>query len=300
MKNWIRFSVIFSLILVLFVPSISASAHSITKTDETMTMSASIGNIRNGPSTDHEVILKYRRGTQFHVIGYTTNSKGEKWYQIKFSSGQIGWASSTILKENDGVLLDVPLISQQPELARGCEVTSLAMMLQYAGVNVDKMTLAEQVKKDPTPYSEKDGNVYFGNPNTGFVGNMYTFSEEGYGVYHGPIAQLAEQYLPNRVVDFTGSSFETIYQYLDEGKPVWVINNTWFDIVPSEYWQTWQTPAGPIEVTMKEHSVLVTGYDDEYIYFNDPLANMKNRKISKEKFKRGWEQMGSQAITYKK
>ncbi|WLD93058.1 C39 family peptidase [Alkalihalobacillus sp. AL-G] len=300
MKNWIRVSVIVSMIVLLFTPFNSALAHSITKIDETMYMSASIGNIRNGPGLDHDVILKYRRGTPFHVIGYTTNSNNEKWYQIKFKSGRLGWASSTILKANDGTTLDVPLISQQPQLARGCEVTSLAMMLQYAGIDVGKMTLAEEVKKDPTPYSVKNGHVHFGNPNTGFVGNMYTFSEEGYGVYHGPIAELAEHYLPNRVINFTGSSFETIFKYLDNGTPVWVINNTWFDHIPSEYWETWQTPTGPVKITMKEHSVLVTGYDEEYIYFNDPLSNVKNRKIPIEKFKRGWEQMGSQAITYKK
>jgi uncharacterized protein YvpB len=198
-----------------------------------------------------------------------------------------------------GKMLNVPLISQNPELKRGCEVTSLAMMLQFAGVNVGKMTLAAQVQKDPTPYRSINGTIYFGNPNTGFVGDMYTFNRPGYGVYHGPIKALADHYLPGRVIDFSGSQFETIYQYLNNGKPVWVISNVLFDTVPSQYWRNWQTPAGPIIITMKEHSVLITGYDQNYIYFNDPLANIKNRKVPTLNFKRGWEQMGRQAISYR-
>jgi uncharacterized protein YvpB len=198
-----------------------------------------------------------------------------------------------------GKILNAPLINQNPELQRGCEVTSLAMMLLYAGVNVEKMTLAAQVSKDSTPFSFVNGTIYFGNPNTGFVGNMYSFNSPGYGVYHGPIKALAEQYLPGRVVDLSGCSIETVYQYLNNGMPVWVINNVLYDAVPPQFWLTWQTPIGPIRITMKEHSVLVTGYDPNYIYFNDPLANIKNRKVSITSFKRGWEQMGSQAISYR-
>lgn len=85
------------------------------------------------------------------------------------------------------ILSNVPFIQQLPELDRGCEVTSLAMMLQYAGITVDKMKLANEIKKVDFM---NDG--VRGNPNEGFVGNIYTFSESGYGVYHGPLFQLAK------------------------------------------------------------------------------------------------------------
>lgn len=208
----------------------------------------------------------------------------------------VGEDYSTIpLKES--VLLEAPMIKQMPELPRGCEVTSLAMLLQYAGIPADKMVLAEQIKKDPTPYRKVNGQVYFGHPNNGFVGDMYTFDKPGLGVYHRPIAELAERYLPGRIHDFTGSDFNKIKKHLSDGRPVWVIINSHYKRLDPSFFQTWQTPSGPIEITYKEHSVLVTGYDADYIYFNDPLT-VKNRKAPIKEFKDSWVQMGRQAITY--
>jgi uncharacterized protein YvpB len=196
------------------------------------------------------------------------------------------------------VLLDAPLISQLPELPRGCEVTSLAMMLNHATIEVDKMTLAKKVKKDPTPYQVKNGNIHFGNPHDGFVGNMYTFDKPGHGVYHAPIKDLAEKYLPHQIIDFTGEDFDQILYHLNNGSPVWIVINTEFTKLPESSFQTWRTPSGLVDITYKEHSVLVTGYDKDYIYFNDPLTYTKNQKAPKANFKAAWVQMGSQAITY--
>lgn len=232
--------------------------------------------------------------------------KGEWYFLNPDGSMKLGW-----IKEGNNwyylggsgavsaVELNAPHVRQMPELPRGCEVTSLAMLLQYAGIPANKMTLATQIRRDPTPYSKVNGEIYFGNPYSGFVGDMYSFSTPGLGVYHGPIAELANQYMPDRIIDFTGSKFEEIYKYLNEGKPVWVIVTSTYDTVPGHLWYKWNTPIGPINITYKEHSVLITGYDSQYIYFNDPLAASKNRKIPISAFKRGWEQLGKQAITFR-
>lgn len=87
-------------------------------------------------------------------------------------------------------------------------------------MQTDKLRLAEEVKKDPTPYEEKDGVITFGNPYAGFVGNMYSFKIPGFAVYHGPISELAESYLPEQIIDMTGSAFEDILYAVERGTPV--------------------------------------------------------------------------------
>lgn len=191
------------------------------------------------------------------------------------------------------MLSNVPLIQQLPELDRGCEVTSLAMMLQYAGVSVDKMKLANEIKK--VNFME-DG--VRGNPNEGFVGNIYTFSESGYGVYHGPLFQLAKKYLPNKAVDLTGKSIEEIYKSVKAGHPVVMITNATYAPLDEDEFTTWETNSGDVSITYNEHCVVLVGYDKESVYIRDPLDDSLDVKVPRGKFEQAWVQMGSQAISY--
>lgn len=191
--------------------------------------------------------------------------------------------------------LDAPFIRQKPELPNGCEVTSLAMLLNDAGLKADKMKLAAEIKKVPF---ESDG--FMGNPNEGFVGNMYhgDRSQPGYAVYHGPVADLASGYLGDRLIDFSGGEWSDVEKSLALDRPVWVITSIDFKPVPQAEWRDWRTRSGELRITFKEHSVLVTGYDEKYVYFNDPLASHPDSKAEKSAFVRAWEQFGNQAISY--
>lgn len=66
---------------------------------------------------------------------------------------------SQVSSSSNKILLDVPLIKQNPELRYGCEVTSLAMVLNYAGVKVTKMDLFKDIEKDSDPLVRKNGNI---------------------------------------------------------------------------------------------------------------------------------------------
>ncbi|MDP4086768.1 MAG: C39 family peptidase [Bacillota bacterium] len=203
-----------------------------------------------------------------------------------------------VIKIKDQVLLDLPSTSQYPQLPRGCEVTSLSMLLNAAGLKINKLELAEKVKKEKTPMTFSNGQIYYGNPNDGFVGSMQKKNQPGFGVYHKPIAELAEKYLPGKIKDITGSDFQDLKIYLSAGNPIWVITNTSYQRLPENQFQTWNTPNGSVKVTFKEHSVLLTGYDLSNVYFNDPLTGEKNKKAPIKDFEASWVQMGRQAITY--
>jgi len=187
-----------------------------------------------------------------------------------------------------------PEIPQNPELPRGCEVTSLAMLLHYFGINADKMELAGKISKNDAAYEVVDGAVHYGDPNDGFVGDIYSTSGMGLGVYHGPVFRLLAEYAPRTAMDLTGCEFADLLFLLENGAPVWVIVNAAYEALPASDFLTWQTAGGPIKVTYSEHSVLVTGYDDKYVYFNDPLGIAG--KARRAGFIAAWEQMGRQAV----
>lgn len=193
-------------------------------------------------------------------------------------------------------MLDAPLILQYPELPRGCEITTLTMLINFKGIVKDKMELVKEMKFDNTPIQWGDhGNIAFwGHPNEGFVGDI-TLNSSGFGVYHKPMMELLEKYIPT-ARDLTGEAFSEIEKSISNGVPVMVWTTVNYKV--PEQWMEWDTPIGKVKTTTKEHTVLMVGYDENYVYVNDPLKKTKQIKIEKQQFIESWEAMGKQAITY--
>jgi uncharacterized protein YvpB len=193
-------------------------------------------------------------------------------------------------------LLDAPVYRQHPELPSGCEITSLSMLLNYAGVAKTKMDLLPDMKRDTTPIQrDANGNIIFwGNPNNGFVGDI-TGKSRGFGIFHTALLELLQKYIPSGK-DMTRSPFEQLEDQIASGIPVVVW--TTIDFQEPTNWNVWDTPSGPIKTSFMEHAVLLVGYDPDRVYVNDPWTGKAQYPVDKAQFIRSWDAMGRQALTY--
>lgn len=194
-------------------------------------------------------------------------------------------------------MINVPLINQNPELRYGCEVTSLAMVLNYAGVKVNKMELYKKVKKDRDPIKRSSSGdiLHWGNPHEGFVGDM-TGRNAGYAVFDKPITLLVNEYLPDRAVNLTNQSFDKVLQHVSKGYPVVVW--TTGDYRLPDRWESWKHGKQVIKTPLDLHAVVLVGYDQQFVYLNDPLSGRKKVKVNKKQFINSWHALKSRAVSY--
>ena len=201
-------------------------------------------------------------------------------------------------KKKDSTMLNVVLIRQNPELRYGCEVTSLAMVLNYAGAKTSKMDLYRSVRKDLDPLvrSSKGDILRWGNPADGFVGDM-TGRRAGYAVFDQPMIALINQKLPGRAINLTNKTFDQILDHVSAGYPVVVW--TTGDYRLPDRWEGWYHGKQYIKTPLDLHAVVLVGYDRNYVYLNDPLSGKKQVRVSKQQFIASWKALNRRAVSYK-
>lgn len=238
-----------------------------------------------------------------------TQMSGNKKKAIEYSlnkdqhstDGPIKEQNTNTLYQNqkkESVVLDVPMIKQNPELKYGCEVTSLAMVLNYAGVKTNKMELYNEIEKDSDPQirSSNGDIVKWGNPAEGFVGDM-TGKTAGYAVFDVPMINLMNKKLPGRAVNLTNHPFEKIQEHVSAGYPVVVW--TTGDYKLPDQWEAWNHGQQTIKTPIDLHAVVLVGYDKNYVYLNDPLSGIKQAKAAKEQFISSWKGLNCRAVSYR-
>ncbi len=186
-------------------------------------------------------------------------------------------------------VIDIDEILQNPELPTGCEVTSLAMVLNYWGYDIDKLTLA-------TDYLKK-GEIGSVNFKEAFVGDPR--SAEAYGCYVEVIVDCAHNYLSDvsslmQVTNVSGSELSDLYAYIQQDIPVIVW--TTIDLVEPVYTTEWVINGETLKWLSNEHCVVLTGYNQEenVVYAADPLKG--NVTYDASLFEQRYNQLFSQAV----
>ncbi len=201
-----------------------------------------------------------------------------------------GGGTIAIPQEPYASSIRLPVIKQT--LQDDCEATSLSMMLNFAGKQVDQITLQDQVARSGPldPEQGPNGEVW-GDPSRGFVGNASGGGAAGgFGVYQGPIDALARRH-GDPLYDLSGKRPEEVYRTLLSGRPVMV----WVALSEGPY-ASWYSPGGKvIRVNYGEHAVVLSGTSEASVTVNDPLSGQ--RLIwSKSQFESMWNALGRRAL----
>ena len=187
-----------------------------------------------------------------------------------------------------------PTYSQFPNYPNGCETIALYLMLKYYGINVSPETLVNNLAKGDGVHWE-NGTRYGGDPEIEFVGDPR--DQHGYGVYQKPIINLASKY-KSGMVDYTGHSLSQVLEIVKSGKPVqvWVSINLKNTSVCADW--THKASGKKINWICSLHSVVVIGFNDNYIYVSDPYTG-DIEKYRKSQFQKMYNLFGKRAIYFK-
>lgn len=191
-------------------------------------------------------------------------------------------------------ILDVPLHRQEHALS--CEAAALQMAMGILGTQVSEDQLLADLARDPTPRTVlANGTVLWGDPDIGFVGRWDgVYARDGYGVYDGPIADLARAYGFEGTTHGHGLDPAELYESLRAGFPsiVWVP----YDLTVRGR-GTWTTPAGArVDYVTTEHAVVLAGIDADGVQYADPYT-ARVRHAAFDDFESAMSDLGSRAVT---
>lgn len=199
--------------------------------------------------------------------------------------------------------LDVPVVMQNPELPHGCEITSLTAVLNYYGMNVSKLEMADNYL--PKQEIRIVGNQRFGpNPNEAFAGNPRD-KAHGMYVFAAPIVKAAEAAIADkqadlRVTDMRNASQEDILQLVREGIPVvtWVTLDLSKPKKNADRGWIYKGATTSQDAFMNLHAVVLTGHLGDKVVVMDPLKGYVTYNV--DQFFKSYHELGEQAVAVHK
>lgn len=212
-------------------------------------------------------------------------------------------AEEDALPEDDfllhlGAELTVEAILQNPEFPNGCEATSLAIVLNYLGFDVDKETIAYEYLENEA-FTWENGYLYAPNPELAYAGDPA--SSLGFYCFEKPVANAANLFLADnqstrRAAALYGASEEDLLNALDKGFPVIVwksIDNNPPYTSSNFSWYLRGSETVYIPYT-NLHVLVLRGYTETEFLLSDPLG--QEETIERELFMELFTAFGGRAV----
>lgn len=194
--------------------------------------------------------------------------------------------------------LDVPYVSQEGILPNGCEAVSGVMLLRDKGFDVDPVEFVDDYL-DCGEVKVRWGCRYGPDPSKQYAGDPKS-EKGGWGCFAPVIVDSLNKYLSDKdyyACNLTGKSISyLVANYVANGTPVAVWCTISMQEIDEVYqWQSYdkkQTYLYPV----RQHCMVLIGYDDEYYYFLDPYNSNGEVKYTKEQTEYCFNSIGKQAV----
>lgn len=246
--------------------------------------------------------IKVENGTDATV----TLKKAGK-FELRASSPSGLYAACTVISKAPAKyqIDGVPFISQNNGYPSGCESISTTMLLNYFNYDISPETFIDGYLHTDYLRESDDGTAVVGpDPYTAFIGTPY--DESSLGCYPPVVVDAMNRIFDetnsgNKAVDTTGMSLdELIDTYIVQDEPVlvWSTMYLWDAFVTDSWIVEGSSEESPYkdgdlyEWIANEHCLVLTGYDKDYYYFNDPLYNNAKIQYEKTAFEQRFEEIG--------
>ncbi len=199
--------------------------------------------------------------------------------------------------------LDVPIVMQNPELPHGCEITSLTAVLNYYGMNVTKLEMADTYLPKQE-FSIIGGQRFGPNPAHAFAGDP-SDKANGMYVFAAPIVKAAQAAIIDkqadlRVTDKSNASQQEILKLVQEGVPVvmWVTLDLSTPKTKASKGWIYEGETTKRKGYVNLHAVVLTGHLGGKVVVMDPLKGYVT--YNEDQFFKSYQELGSQAVAVHK
>lgn len=217
---------------------------------------------------------------------------------VDFGEGMI---SSWVEREH---MIEMCGISQSG-IPTGCESVSTVMVLQHLGIEIEPETFIDNYLPRQKFYRVGD-TIYGPNPQEFFAGNPY--EKNSLGCFPSVIIKALDNMKRCgysgmeglRYTDISGMELsQIVIDYIAQDIPVlvWVTMEMKESYEGMQYYledgrlYTWRA---------MEHCMVLCGYDEEFYYLMDPLADGERAAYEKELVEKRYEEMGRCAVVVEK